>query len=81
MLEIGIPLRNISGFVARLVFLQEDPAALLHDHMEFTRSFLAPMRQGKPIGDGTGRKVLDIVNHVMSTAMSKEFNMATEMIS
>jgi len=78
-LELGIQIEAMAGFVARLAFLQEDPAAVLEDHVEFTRNILVPMRRGYSFDSGRNLKVVEVVNHVIGLATGNDFDFATIM--
>lgn len=81
MVEIGIPQENLAGFVARLVFLQEDPESVIDNQFDFIRSILVPMRRGYGFDSGRNAKIVETVNQLMSEATGTAFDFASIMQS
>lgn len=77
--ELGVPREHTAGFVARMVFLQEDPDAVLDNPYDFTRSVLVPMRRGYGFDAGRNLKIVNTVNQILTTAFGEAFDFATVM--
>jgi hypothetical protein len=81
MVEIGVPQESLAGFVARLVFLQEDPESVIDNQFDFVRSILVPMRRGYGFDVGRNAKIVDTVNQLLGAATGAEFDFASLMQS
>lgn len=79
MTEFGVPVDNIAGFVARLMFLQEDPESVIDDQFDFVRSILVPMRRGYGFDAGRNAKIVEVVNQIMTTATGQVYDFAAAM--
>jgi hypothetical protein len=79
MQEQGIAIEAIAGFVSRLVFLQEDPEAVLDNQADHIRSILVPMRRGFGFEEGRNLKVVETTNQIITTATGEAFDFASVM--
>jgi len=79
MEEIGIPRECIAGFVSRLVFLQEDPDAVIDNPTDHTRSILVPLRRGFAFDEGRNLKVVETTNQILTAATAEGFDFTSAM--
>jgi hypothetical protein len=79
MEEIGISRECIAGFVSRLVFLQEDPDAVIDNPTDHIRSILVPMRRGFAFDEGRNLKVVETTNEILTAAIAEQFDFASIM--
>lgn len=79
MIEVGVPVEHVAGFVARLSFLQEDPESVISNQFDFVRSILVPMRRGYGFEAGRNAKMVETVNQIMTTASGQEYDFASAM--
>jgi hypothetical protein len=79
MEEIGISRECIAGFVSRLVFLQEDPDAVIDNPTDHIRSILVPLRRGFSFDEGRNLKVVETTNEIMTAATAEQFDFASVM--
>jgi hypothetical protein len=79
MVELGVPQDSLAGFVARLVFLQEDPESVVDNQFDFVRSILVPMRRGYGFDSGRNAKIIETVNQLLGAATGGVFDFASVM--
>ena len=75
LVEIGVPVANISSLISRLVFLEKDPEGIV-DSFRYVRSVLVPLRRGYGLEDGTIQFVSQTTSQAMTGALGEEFDFA-----